>query len=198
MDKETLISKRQDFFDAILKHLNTSPSKVDHLLNQDKYYIQPDIESSFIKSDCGDMVIQVKGEFYNKKFEVSYLYWQIGDILKIGIVINDDDLQGAFSSDAHNEVYYIWGLDNPPRIDIARGCLFNDWEFNVPNLYDNYKNQEKFIIGSKHMHVRTMRIIHDECERMFFNSAIDDDGDDDNKTEFTSVEDIEKMIKSTN
>jgi hypothetical protein len=195
MDKETLICKRQEFFDAILQHLNTPPSKIDRLLNQDKYYIKPHDDGTFVKSDCGDMVIQITGQFYDKKFEISYLFWQLGDTLKIGIVVNDDDLQGAFASDAHNEVYYIWGVKNEPRVDVARGLLLYDWEFSVPDLYENYKNQERFIIGTKHMHVRAMRIIHDQCERMFFNTTSDND-DDEPLEGFGSIEDVEKMIKT--
>lgn len=179
MDKETLISKRQEFFDAILTHLNTPASRIDYLLNQDKYYTKIDPNGSFIKSDFGDMVIQIEGEFYEKKFSISYLFWQLGDTLKVGIVINDINLQGSFAADGHNEVYYIWGIKNEPRVDVARGCLFYDWEFEVPFLYDSYKNQERFIIGAKHMHLRVMRIIHDQCERMFFNA--NDDGDDDDE-----------------
>lgn len=193
MDKATLIAKRQEFFEQIIKHLNTPPSKIDRLLNQDKYYIFPDMENSFLNSEYGDMVIQINGKFYEKNFGIFYSFWQLGDTLKIGIALSDDDLQGAFASDAHNEIYYIWGIKNDPKIDVARGCVFYDWEFDIPELYDNYKNQEKFILGAKHMHFRVMRIIHDECERMFFNSTAVPDDDADN---ISSTDDISKINKS--
>lgn len=193
MDKATLIAKRQEFFEDILKHLNVPPSKIDKLLHQDKFYVQPDKENTYINSEYGDMAIHVKGQFYDKKFSVSYLFWQLGNTLKVGITLNDDELQGAFASDAHNEIYYIWGVKNEPRIDVARGCVFYDWEFDVPELYDNYRNQERFILGSKHMHFRVMRIIHDECERMFFNSS---GVAEDNGGKVSSIEDIEKIINS--
>jgi hypothetical protein len=192
MDKATLIAKRQELFEEILRHLNIQPSKIDKLLNQDKYYIAPDMENTYVNSEYGDMAIHVSGQFYDKKFSVSYLFWQLGNTFKIGITLTDDELQGAFASDAHNEIYYIWGVKNEPKIDVARGCVFYDWEFEVPDLYDNYKNQERFILGTKHMHFRTMRIIHDECERIFFNSANIDEDD----SEF--IEDLERVIKSDN
>jgi len=170
MDKQTLMAKRQEFFKSILKCLSDGPSKIDKILNQDKYYIKPDLENSFINSEYGDMIIQINGEFYEKKFNVFYSFWQPGDILKIGIAINDDELQGAFISDTYNEIYYIWGLKNEPVVDASHGCALYDWEFEVPNLYDDYKNQERFILGVRHMHFRVMRIMHDECERAFFNN----------------------------
>lgn len=194
MDKATLIAKRQEFFDEILRHLNIPPSKIDKLLNQDKYYIAPDKDNTYINSEYGDMAIHVNGQFYDKKFCISYLFWQLGNTLKIGINLRDDELQGAFASDAHNEIYYIWGIKHDPKIDVARGTVFYDWEFDVPELYDNYKNQERFILGAKHMHFRVMRIIHDECERMFFNTgAIVDEEDE----ELSNIDDVQKVIKKS-
>lgn len=169
MDKITLLAKRQEFFEEIMKHLNSPPSKIDQLLNQDKYFIYPDMNNSFLNPEYGDMIIQINGKFYDKDFNIFYSFWQLGDTLKIGIAIGDIDLQGAFASDAHNEIYYIWGTKNDPRIDVARGCVFYDWEFEVPDLYDNYRNEERFILGAKHMHFRVMRILYDECERIYYN-----------------------------
>jgi len=194
MDKPTLLAKRQDFFQQIINHLNTPPSKIDEVLNQAQYYVYPNMEKTFINSEYGDMVIQIDGEFYDKKFSIFYSLWQLGDTLKVGIALNDDELQGAFASDTHNEVHYIWGWNNEPKVDVARGCVFYDWEFDVPNLYDNYKNQEKFILGVKHMHFRAMRILHDECQRIFFN--IEKSENDEVPSGITSVEEFEKYIKN--
>ncbi|NCP98105.1 hypothetical protein GW796_07270 [archaeon] len=172
MDKDTLLSKREVFFQQIIEHINRPPSKIDIVLNQDKYYILPDMSNTFVNSEYGDMIININGSFFDKNFNVFYSFWQLSDTLKIGIAINDDELQGAFASDSHNEVYSIWGSKNDPTIDIARGRVFYDWEFDVPHLYDSYKQQERFILGVKHMHFRVMRIIHDECQRIFFGSEL--------------------------
>lgn len=170
MNKQELLNNREIFFKQISEHILKEPTKIDHILNQDKYYIRPNLEDIIINVEYGDMVIKINGKFYDKEFNIFYSLWQLSDTLKIGIALSDDDLQGAFSSDTHNEAYYIWGWKNDPKVDIARGCVFYDWEFEVPNLYDNYKEQERFILGVRHMHFRTMRIIHDECERLFFES----------------------------
>ena len=79
--------------------------------------------------------------------------------------MNDESLQGVFLADTHNEVQSLWNRVGP-SIDVSHGCVFYDWEFEVPELYDNYKNQEKYILGVRHMHFRTMKVIHDECLRL--------------------------------
>lgn len=166
MDKITLLKKREEFFKSILDVLQLPIAKIDILLNQDKYYVPIEKKKTFYELELGDMAICIKGSFYNKKFEIYYSVWQLGDKLKIAIAIKDDSLQGAFASDAHNEVFYIWGDNHEPRVDLAHGCIFYDWEFTEPSLYDNYKNQEKYILGIRHMHFRVMRMICDECERI--------------------------------
>ena len=165
MDKSTVILKRTEFFNEMMYRLNEPPSSIDVVLQQDKYYIKPNKDETFINPEYGDIAIAIKGKFYEQKFKLYYTIWQFGEILKIGVAIYDEDLQGAFTSDNHNEVFYIWGQDTP-RIDVAHGCVFYDWEFQVPHLYESYRHQERFILGLRHMHFRVMRIIHDECQRI--------------------------------
>lgn len=171
MTKEELLNQRNAFFKEVASHIQTAPSRIDEILNQNKYYVRPSNEDIIINSNYGDMIIKINGSFYGRNFHLFYSLWQVSDTIKIGIALCDEELHGAFTSDTHNEVYYIWGWKNDPKIDVARGIVFYDWEFDVPNLYDSYKNQERFILGVKHMHFRTMRIIHDECERLFFKNG---------------------------
>lgn len=166
MEKEILIAKRKQFFDNILEVLKKPPSSIDMILQQDKYYVAPNLTKLTSVPESGDLAIFINGKFHEKEFNIYYTIWQLGDILKIGVAIYDQDLHGAFASDHHNEVFYIWGNKNDPRIDVAHGCVFYDWEFEVKELYDNYRNQERFILGVRHMHFRVMRIIHDECLRL--------------------------------
>lgn len=178
MDKIELLDRRGEFFTEIANHIQKEPTTVDVILKQDKYYIKPATNDIVVNSEFGDMIIKINGKFYDKEFSIFYSLWQFSNTLKIGIALNDDELQGAFTSDTHNEVYYIWGWKNDPKVDIARGCVFYDWEFEVPDLYESYKCRERFILGIRHMHFRTMRIIHDECERLFFESNSQSDSED--------------------
>lgn len=171
MEKEELISNRTKFFQNIINHLDSPPSRIDEILNQDIYYIKPDLNKLLFNPNSGDMVIPIDGEFHNKKFNIFYSFWQVGYTLKIGVALNEVDLQGAFASDTHEEVYDLWGVSNKPKIDVARGCVFYDWEFDVTNLYDSYRDQEKFILGVKHMHFRVMRVICAECHKLWLDST---------------------------
>jgi len=166
MDKQELAVKRKIFFDSIIGNIKRPPSEIDEVLQQDKYYIAPIENKTMSDPENGDLAIFINGKFHEKEFNIYYTVWQLGDILKVGVAIYDEDLHGAFASDHHNEVFYIWGNKNDPRIDVAHGCVFYDWEFAVKDLYDNYRNQERYILGVRHMHFRVMRIIHDECKRL--------------------------------
>jgi len=188
MDKAQLKEKRKEFFQEILEAMRRPPTRIDMVLQQDKFYKPVDEENTFFDPEAGDLAISIKGTFHEKEFNVYYSFWQLGDMLRIGVAIYDDELQGAFASDAHNEVFYIWGMKNDPRVDVAHNCVFYDWEFEVKDLYDSYRNQEKFILGARHMHFRVMRILHDECQRIFYakNKLASDD---------SQIDDFEKFLK---
>lgn len=166
MDKVEFFKKRADFFEEILRHVRRPPERIDSFLRQDGYYRPINEDESFYDEKTGDLAICVTGKFFEKDFKLYYSFWQIGDILRIGVTVYDEDLQMAFKSDAHNEIYDIWGLQNVPRVEASHEYLYYDWEFEVPNLYDNYVNQEKYVLGARHMHFRVLRIISDECYRM--------------------------------
>lgn len=167
MDKETLVKKRSDFFEYILEQIKRPPARMDEVLQQSQYYMPVYEADTFFDATAGDLAICIQGKFYDKEFKVYYSFWQLGEMLRVGVALNDEDLQTAFSSDSHNEVYYIWGMNNNPRVDVTHGCVYYDWEFVVPKLYDNYFNQERFVLGARHMHFRVMRILHDECFRIY-------------------------------
>lgn len=167
MKKEEVFNKRKEFFEEILNTIRKPPGKIDHILEQSQYYFPPNETKSFYDETAGDFAICIDGKFYNKDFSIYYSLWQLGNILRIGVKIEDEELQGAFASDSHNEVFYIWGVKNDPRIDVAHGAVFYDWEFETPDLYNSYREQERFVLGVRHMHFRVMRIIHDECHKMF-------------------------------
>lgn len=166
MDKEQVLKSRKEFFQEVIEILFISPIETDLFLNQDKYYIKPVREKIINSPEFGDLIIPVKGKFFSTKFTVNYSLWQVGTNLKIGISITDIDLQGAFVADQNDEISELWGEHNIPKIDISRGFIFYTWSFDSPNLYNDYLEKEKFILGIRHMHFRAMKIIHDECSRI--------------------------------
>ncbi len=165
MEKEALVLKRKKFFEEIFHVINIEPIQMDKFLNQAKYYIKPSFEQSFINEEFGDLVLTVNGQFFNKSFSINYTLWQLGTNLKIGLTIKEIDLQGALISDENQEISTLWDNDSKPDIDIARGCVFYNWSFFVPDLYTNYQTQEPFIYGIRHMHFRVLKLLYDECAR---------------------------------
>lgn len=194
MNKEELMAVRDMFFKSIFDQIKKPPNRIDFVLQQASFYICPNEEKSFYEPEAGDLAICIEGEFFEKKFIIYYSIWQLGDMLRVGVKIEDEELQGAFASDTHNEVFYIWGMKNDPRVDVAHGAVFYDWEFEVADLYDSYKNQEKFILGTRHMHFRVMRMIHDECQRLFISKRKNRNFEEDSFKNTSEIEDFEKLI----
>ena len=175
MDKSTLIKQRKEFFENILTMLRMSPGRMDELLGQDKYYLPFDEHSSFEQSLTGDLVINVKGKFADTPFQFAYTIWQYGKTLTLGLALYTENLEGAFSSDDNGEIYTLWGKHNDPHMSKLYGNLYYNWSFEVTDLYDNYQEQEFFIIGIRHMHFRVLRMIYEECIRQQQRQKQDDD-----------------------
>jgi hypothetical protein len=167
LTKESLLKNRKEFFENILKEISKKPGKIDSLLKQEQYFFEIDDEDTFYDETTGDLIITTKGTFFNKPFTTLYSFWQIGDTLKIGVTILNAELSLAITSDQHNEIYTVWGDKVVPEMELLQaGLRFFTWSFNCPDLYLDYKQQEKFILGARHMHFRIMRIISDECQRL--------------------------------
>ena len=162
--REVLVAKRKVFFDMILENINRPPIKIDKVLGQDVYYHQPDAEKTFYEEITGDMAICTRAKFFGKEFEIYYSLWQMGEYMKVGIALADPEVQGALINDTHNEAHFIWGKEIEPRIDVAHGAVLYEWEFHEPNLYDDFKKMERYILGVRHMHFRVLRILYDECK----------------------------------
>lgn len=165
MEKEILLPKRSEFFKRIIAMLVRDPDKTDKVLNQDVFYVKPDLNSSILNSEKGELVINIPAIFYGKSFNVCYSIWQFSDSMKIGVFIDNKELGDAFQKDTHREIKYLWGNLVEPRNDGSRGVVgFYEWEFHTPDLYTKgYLAQEKFILGVRHMHFRLMRILSDAC-----------------------------------
>lgn len=163
MDKLVVWQKRKEFFESILENLFRKPNKIDLILEQAEYYVSPDINETFFTEETGDCAINTKGVYNNINFSFWYSIWQFGDVLKISMILDDSNIYGAVIEDYFEEVKFLWGKNNEPRLDVSHGKVLYEWEFCVPNLYESYLNQEKFVLGVRHMHFRLLRMISDYC-----------------------------------
>ncbi len=161
MDRKELLGNRKQFFDEIIVSLSREVGELDRHFEQDKYYLQPNKDSLLVDVPNGELICEVKGHFFNIPFNYLISIWQVGTILKVGLLLKTEFLFNAFGTDQHSGFLDVWGKDNQPDIKIIHGGAFYDWQFNAANLYESYMNQENYIMGIRHMHLRASKIIYD-------------------------------------
>lgn len=161
MDRNTLLENRKQFFDEIISSLSRDVGKLDKHFAQDKYYIKPEQDSLVLDVPNGELVFEVKGEYFNSPFSYLISIWQIGNRLKIGILLKDESLFKAFGLDDQSGFLDCWGKEARPEVSIIHGGAFYDWQFNAENLYSSYMNQENYIMGIRHMHLKALKILYD-------------------------------------
>lgn len=161
MDRSELLAKRKEFFNDITASLSRELGELDKYFEQDKYYIKPQKDSSLIDIPNGELIFEVKGEFFNNPFLYLISIWQVGTKLKIGLLLKSENLFKAFAFDDQSEVLNVWGKDSLPEAKMIHGGAFYDWSFNAEHLYSDYMNQENYIMGIRHMHLRALKVICD-------------------------------------
>jgi hypothetical protein len=161
MDRKTLLENRKQLFDEIISSLSRDVGKLDKYFEQDKYYIKPESDSLVLDVANGELVFEVKGEYFNTSFSYLISIWQVGTRLKIGILLKDESLFKAFVLDDHSGFLDCWGKDSHPEVSITHGGAFYDWQFNAESLYSSYMNQENYIMGIRHMHLKALKILYD-------------------------------------
>ncbi len=165
MEQLEVWGKRKTFFNNVLEHLMRDPIDIDFLLKQDKYYIKPKKDSLILNEKTGDWAIKVEGNFFNTPFVLWYSMWQVGNKLRVTMILEETNIMPAFVEDDHHEVNTFWGENQHPNIDTTHESLLYDWDFFNTNLYESYLTQEVYVLGIRHMHFRAMRIIYDFLEK---------------------------------
>jgi hypothetical protein len=161
MDRNKLLDNRKQFFTEIISNLSREVGKLDKYFEQDKYYVKPEKESLVMDVANGELVFEVKGEFFNTPFSYLISIWQIGTRLKIGILLKEESLFKAFGLDEQSGFLDCWGKDSRPEVNIIHGGAFYDWQFDAEQLYSSYMNQENYTMGIRHMHLKALKIIYD-------------------------------------
>lgn len=161
MDRKELLENRKQFFNEIIISLSREIGELDKYFEQDKYYIKPQKDSLLIDVQNGELICEVKGHFFNLPFNYLISVWQVGTRLKIGLLLKTEFLYKAFGLDEHSGFLDSWGKENLPEVNIVHGGAFYDWQFNAEHLYSSYMNQENYIMGIRHMHLKALKIIYD-------------------------------------
>jgi hypothetical protein len=154
---------RQSFFESIVDAIQLPPGDIDRELNQSSYYIQAMKEQIIIDKVMGNLFIPFEIEQNeNEIHRFAYSIYQTGEEIKIGVIFYDKKLYGAPGEDSESEAAHLWE-DEPEAIHRGEGVLY-EWKMAVPNLYEKWLQQERFILGMRHMHFRMMRIIKEQLE----------------------------------
>ena len=153
--KSLIVALRRDFFDEIVKALFIPPGVIDRAMCQHENYVRPD-GVVLNDPDMGTLLIKICNlhPFDSDDAGVFYSIYQIGRVLKVGILIHDSVMNHSFKADAGG----IWSAK--PAVLTARGQnILLEWEFDEPDLYESWIPQEGYVLGVRHMHFRLMAIL---------------------------------------
>lgn len=164
MQELDLLKKRELFFEKIINIMFrediTSSEKlnIEDLFGISKYIKFPNKEEIFCKPEYGELVIPLRSEYFDKKFEIIYSLWQIGEELKVGFLIKQDSILDVLLNE--KEVFEDMYDKSEYKLSLKYDGVFAEWFFNVKGLYENYESQEYFIMRFRHMHINLLRTLY--------------------------------------
>ena len=154
LDKNIVHLSRQEFFDNVVKYLSTSPKKIDEALEQIKYYFEPNMDSLIHDVEYGDFYIEINPFFAGKVWHLAYSMWQIGKVLKIAVILQNDS-EGLTIADPE-EMENLW--PGSEMTMISRGSkIYLEWTFDVPDFHVNFATREGYALGMRHLHFRVLK-----------------------------------------
>ena len=157
--RRRVIARRQNFFRCILDICASPPDAAAAIMGQSEYDTPALLDEAVLDAEKGVLIFCVPARFLNEDCRHTYSLWQIGDQLKIGLLLSND-LDQAPVLDLHREIGRLW--HDVPYIVINKGdSTLYEWTFTVPRLYESWSEQERFVRGMSHCKQRVLRIIHD-------------------------------------
>lgn len=151
--------QRYAFFRRILRAVTEPPRRIDCIMGQSDFFCPADAGAAVIDVGMGSLVFPVHPTFNGTPYAFEYSIWQIGSMLKIGLLLSNG-LEQAPLLDWHREVGDIWADRAPAKLDRA-GVTVYEWTFEVPDLYSAWLAQERYVLGMRHCHFRILRIVRD-------------------------------------
>ena len=163
MDKDVLITKRESFFNEMVTVLCEGASVFDKALKQDYSFAPPDAENVKNVAKTGNLLIPLEIEHDGKKYHLNISIFQVGNILKIGVITSHKELRNIFELDSSNEFSPAeneWWASSTPEEKHREDSILWEWTFSATNLYTSFQEQEHYIFGLRHMCVRLQNLIH--------------------------------------
>lgn len=164
LTKEEAHRARNDFFQETLSALLTPPGPIDEALDQRQYYFPPAEALSIQDVPLGDFLVVIDPSFFGQKWPLSYSMWQIGEQLKIAVILEGPGEQAPAWDPA--EFSDLWGDQAGHPKTLTRGNKsFYEWTFQVPGFHSNYAMRERFSLGMRHMHFRALKVLQAMAEK---------------------------------
>lgn len=157
LEVQMVKAKRLHFFKAIVSELMQVPDEVDKIMGQTEYWCAPRVEELILTDHT--LIVHVYPEFHGRKMHFFYSIYQIGDMLRVGIIL-DNDIETAPLLEGQNEIDHLWH-EVSPEVQDRNGSVMYQWSFQVSNFFDSWVRREYFARGVRHCHFRMLRIIHD-------------------------------------
>lgn len=169
MQELELIKKRENFFNKIIEIMfredlaSGEKMNIEDLFGINKYIKFPNREEIFCKPEYGELVIPLRSEYFGKKFEIIYSLWQIGDELKVGFLIKQDEIVDLLLNE--REIFDDMYETSEYKFMLKYDGVFSEWYFKVKDLYENYEPQEYFIMRFRHMHINALRALYNNLKK---------------------------------
>lgn len=156
LTKEDVRQARVEFFADVVEALCSQPKPIDEKLEQVKYYHSP-VEGSLISdADFGDFYIEINPVFSGRMWPLAYSIWQTGQELRVAIIVHSVTEDARWADP--EEFSDLWG-GVEMRIMQRGAKQFLEWRFEVTDFHSNYAVREKFVLGMRHLHFRTLKAI---------------------------------------
>lgn len=157
--KARVHAERRIFFRRIVERITIAPDPAAIKFGQHIQLQNSKIVECLTDVEAGILYIVVESTFEGRTGQHSYSIFVTGDLFRIGLLLYGG-LESAPLTDWQNEITEMWPGCSPDQHD--RGALaMYEWTFLLPDLYQSFVTQERYILGIRHMHCRVLRIIQD-------------------------------------
>lgn len=174
--KENIVAVRRELFSCLLNEWTRPPEKIDEVMGQSEYFIEPDKgpKSIYINDPERGLLVQSfrPPEVWGNKVQFSYSVLVAGNWVRFGVLIQGDaKLVSSFASSSKctEGLERVW--DRPATFMTREGGLLMEWQFDEPLLYDDYVVADRYIQVARHLHFQLGVAIHEA----FFNTAFNTD-----------------------
>lgn len=161
--KSAVIADRKVFFEEMVRVLNDRPTEIDKIMGQQSLFVPVSDEKRIIDAERGNLLVYFYPEHNDIKYQLAWSVYQIGEMLKIGLLVQNGQL-GELLNDRYNQFDGIWSGTYVHKSQRGHMFMF-EWSFTTPNLYSNWAVAETYVRGLRHAHFRVLQMLNDAVSK---------------------------------